>query len=121
MLDKKSVWTVCTMTKNTEDIELIKSFGIDALPAIEEFPNEKFREILESNIKFDDFQYMFALAKSCTPETVKSVEKAIQLKIEDLKNNDCGNNCLSTIYNQIEMNKCELFYPALEKLCLQIK
>lgn len=91
------------------------------MPAIEEFPNEQFREILENNIKFDDFQYMFALAKSCTPETIKTVEKAIQLKIEDLKNNDCGNHCLSTIYNQIEMNKCELFYPTLEKLWLTNK
>ncbi|WP_409416464.1 hypothetical protein [Flavobacterium sp. PS2] len=107
--------------KKENDIELIKSFGIDALPAIEEFPNKQFREILENNIKFDDFQYMFALAKSCTPETVKTVEKAVQLKIEDLKNNDCGNYCLSTIYNQIEMNKCELFYPTLEKLWLTNK
>ena len=107
--------------KKESDIELIKSFGIDALPAIQEFPNEQFRGILENNIKFDDFQYMFALAKSCTPETVKTIEKVVQLKIEDLKNNDCGNNCLSTIYNQIEMNKCKLFYPTLEKLWLSNK
>ena len=107
--------------KKESDIELIKSFGIDALPAIEEFPNKEFREILENNIKFDDFQYMFALAKSCTAETVQTVEKAIQLKIEDLKKNDCGNSCLSTIYNQIEMNNCELFYPLLEKLWLTNK
>lgn len=64
---------------------------------------------------------MFALAKSCTSETEKTVEKVIQLKIEDLKNNDCGNHCLSTIYNQIEMNNCELFYPSLEKLWLTNK
>ncbi len=123
VIENKSSALLVTIAKykKENDIELIKSFGIDALPAIEEFPNEQFREILETNIKFDDFQYMFALAKSCTPETVKTVEKAIHLKIEDLKNNDCGNYCLSTIYNQIEMNKCELFYPALEKLWLTNK
>ena len=123
VVDNKSSALLVTIAKykKEDDVELIKSYGIDALPAIEEFPNEQFREILESNIKFDDFQYMFALAKSCTPETVKTVEKAIQLKIEDLKNNDCGNYCLSTIYNQIEMNKCELFYPTLEKLWLTNK
>lgn len=107
--------------KKESDIELIKSFGRDALPAIEEFPNEQFREILENNIKFDDFHFMFALAKICTLETLKTVEKVIQLKIEDLKEDDCGNHCLSTIYNQIEMNNCELFYPALEKLWLTNK
>jgi hypothetical protein len=123
VIENKSSALLVTIAKykKESDIELIKSFGIDALPAIEEFPNEQFREILENNIKFDDFQYMFALAKSCTPETVKTVEKAIQLKIEDLKNNDCGNHCLATIYNQIEMNKCELFYPTLEKLWLTNK
>ncbi|MFT5753339.1 MAG: hypothetical protein ACI9FW_001132 [Flavobacterium sp.] len=123
VVDNKSTALLVTIAKykKENDIELIKSFGIDALPAIEEFPNEQFREILENNIKFDDFQYMFALAKSCIPETVKTVEKAIQLKIEDLRNNDCGNHCLSTIYNQIEMNKCELFYPTLEKLWLTNK
>lgn len=123
VIENKSSALLVTIAKykKENDIELIKSFGVDALPAIEEFPNKQFREILENNIKFDDFQYMFALAKSCTPETVKTVEKAVQLKIEDLKNNDCGNYCLSTIYNQIEMNKCELFYPTLEKLWLTNK
>jgi hypothetical protein len=123
VVENKSSTLLVTIAKykKENDIELIKSFGIDALRAIEEFPNEQFRKILENNIKFDDFQYMFALAKSCTPETVKTVEKAIQLKIEDLKNNDCGNNCLSVIYNQIEMNNCKLFYPSLEKLWLTNK
>lgn len=123
VIENKSSALLVTIAKykKDNDIELIKNFGMEALPAIEEFPNEQFREILENNIKFDDFQYMFALAKSCNPETVKTVEKAIQLKIEDLKNNDCGNHCLATIYNQIEMNKCELFYPTLEKLWLTNK
>lgn len=123
VVENKSSTLLVTIAKykKESDIELIKSFGIDALPAIEEFPNVQFREILENNVRFDDFQYMFALAKSCTPETVKTVEKVIQLKIEDLKNDDCGNHCLSTIYNQIEMNNCELFYPALEKLWLTNK
>lgn len=123
VIENKSTALLVTIAKyrKTQDIQLIKSFGIDALPAIEEFPNDQFREILENNIKFDDFQYMFALAKSCTPETVKTVEKAVQLKIEDLKDSVCGNYCLSTIYNQIEMNKCELFYPVLEKMWLTNK
>lgn len=123
VVENKSSTLLVTIAKykKESDIELIKSFGINALPAIEEFPNEQFREILENNIKFDDFQYMFALAKSCTPETVKTVDKVIQLKIEDLKKDDCGNHCLSTIYNQIEMNNCELFYPSLEKLWLTNK
>lgn len=123
VVENKSSTLLVTIAKykKESDIELINSFGIDALAAIKEFPNEQFREILESNIKFDDFQYMFALAKSCNPETVKTVEKVIQLKIEDLKKDDCGNHCLSTIYNQIEMNKCELFYPSLEKLWLTNK
>ncbi len=123
VIENKSSALLVTIAKyqKESDIELIKSFGIDALPAIEEFANEQFKEILENNIKFDDFQYMFALAKSCTPETVKIVEKVIRLKIEDMKNSDCGNICLSTIYNQIEMNNCELFYPALEKLWLTNK
>lgn len=122
-IENKSSTLLVTIAKykKESDVEIIKSFGADALPAIQEFPNEQFREILENNIKFDDFQYMFALAKSCTPETVKTVEKVIQLKIEDLKKNDCGNYCLSTIYNQIEMNYCELFYPTLEKLWLTNK
>lgn len=107
--------------KKEADIELIKSFGFEALPAIEEFPNEQFREILENDIRFDDYRYMFALAKSCTPETVKTVEKALQLKIADLKNSECGNYCLATIYNQVEMNQCELFYPALQQLWLSNK
>lgn len=123
VVENKSSTLLVTIAKykKESDVELIKSFGADALPAIQEFPNEKFRVILENNIKFDDFQYMFALAKSCTPESVKIVEKVIQLKIEDLKKDDCGNHCLSTIYNQIEMNNCELFYPSLEKLWLTNK
>lgn len=123
VVENKSSTLLVTIAKykKESDIELIKSFGIDALSAIEEFPNEQFREILENNIKFDDFQYMFALVKSCNQETVKTVEKVIQFKIENLKKNDCGNHCLSTIYNQIEMNYCELFYPTLEKLWLTNK
>ena len=123
VIENKSSTLLVTIAKykKENDVELIKSFGVEALPAIQEFPNKKFIEILERNIKYDDIEYMFALAKFCTPETAKTVEKAIQLKIEDLKNEDCENLCLSTIYNVIEMNNCELFYPALEKLWLTNK
>jgi len=123
VVENKSSLLLVTIAKykRENDVELIKSFGIAALPAIQEFPKEQFREILDNNIQFNDPEYMFALAKSCTQKTVKTIEKAIQLKIENLKNNDCGNHCLSTIYNQIEMNKCELFYPSLEKLWLTHK
>jgi hypothetical protein len=123
VLDNKSSTLLVTISKykKQNDIELIKSFGIEAFPAIQEFPDKQFIEILEENISFDDIEYMFALAKFCTPETAKTVEKVIQLKIEDLKNEDCENLCLSTIYNVIEMNNCELFYPTLEKLWLTNK
>ena len=123
VIENKSSTLLVTIAKykKENDVELIKSFGIEALPAIQEFPNEQFREILEENIRYDDIEYLFAIAKFCTPESVKTVEKTIQLKIEDLKNGDCENLCLSTIYNVIEMNNCELFYPSLEKLWLTNK
>lgn len=123
VIEQKSTSLLVTLAKyrKEDDIELIKSFGEDALSAIQEFPHKEFLEILQRNIKFDDYQYMFALAKSCTPETVPIVEKVIKLKIDDMQNSDCNSYCLNIIYNQIEMNNCELFFPALEKLWLTNK
>jgi hypothetical protein len=123
VIENKSSSLLVTIAKykKENDIELIKSFGIDAFPAIKEFPIEQFREILEDSIRFDDIEYMFALTKFCTPENVKTIEKAIEIKIEDMKIEGCRNLCLSTIYNIIEMNNCELFRPSLEKLWLTNK
>ncbi|MGV8992723.1 MAG: hypothetical protein ACOH1O_01375 [Flavobacterium sp.] len=123
VIEQKSTSLLVTLAKyrKEDDVELIKSFGEDALPAIEEFPHQEFLEILQKNIKFDEYQYMFALAKFCTPKAVVIVEKALKLKIDATQNRDCENYCLNAIYNQIEMNNCELFFPALEELWITNK
>lgn len=108
--------------KNPNDIELIKSFGEDAFLAIEEFPDEKFLSFLDSNIEHSvRFPFMFALSGICSEEAKKIVDKAIEFKKMDNKKNDCGNICLSIIYQQIDKNKCKVFYPSLENLWLTDK
>lgn len=103
--------------KNPDDIDLIKSFGEDSFSAIEQFPDKKFLPFLEDNIQHSSsFPFMFALASYCDDEAKLIIEQAIARKKTEAANMDCGNNCLTTIYQQIYKNKCELYYPTLAKM-----
>lgn len=108
--------------KNKDDIELIKSFGENSFLAIEEFPDERFLPFLDENIQHSKkFPFMFALSSFCNEKAKEIVNKVIELKKADNKKNNCGNGCLSTIYQQIYKNKCTAFYPSLENLWLSDK
>ncbi|WP_080778309.1 hypothetical protein [Chryseobacterium phocaeense] len=108
--------------KNPDDIELIKSFGAEAYPAIEEFPDPKFLPFM--NEHFEDsssFPFMFALSGFCSEEAKKIVAKVIEYNKEHNKERDCDNGCLSFLYQQIEKGKCTLNYPLLADLWLTDK
>ncbi len=108
--------------KNPNDIELIQSFGEDSFLAIEEFPDDRFLPFLNDNIQHSTyFPFMFALSSYCNEEAKKIVDKVIEFKKIENKKNDCGNNCLNIIYNQIDKNKCSIFQPSLEQLWLTDK
>lgn len=108
--------------KKPQDIELIKSFGKDAYFAIEAFPDPQFLPFMKEHVKDSkDFPFMFALSNFCSEEAKEIVIKAIEHhKKENLKN-DCGNACLSTIYQQVYKEKCTLYYPLLANLWLTDK
>lgn len=108
--------------KNPDDIELIKSFGAEAYPAIEEFPDPKFLPFMNGH--FEDsssFPFMFALSGFCSEEAKEIVAKVIEYNKERNKERDCDNGCLSFLYQQIEMKKCTLNYPLLADLWLTDK
>ncbi|MCT2561080.1 hypothetical protein [Chryseobacterium herbae] len=124
VVDTKSPELLATLAKykNPNDIELIKSFGVDAYSAIEQFPDPQFLPFIKEHISDSlDFHVMFALSKFCSEEAKEIVIEAIELDKKQNKENDCGNGCLSTIYQHIYMEKCKLYYPVLADLWLTDK
>ncbi len=108
--------------QNQNDIELIKSFDEHSFLAIEKFPDEKFLPFLNENIENSkEFPFMFALSSFCTPEAKIIVDKVIEFEKNENKKNDCGNNCLSILYQQINQNKCSFFQQSLENMWLTDK
>lgn len=103
--------------KNPNDIELIKSFGKQAYPAIEEFPDPAFLPMMKKNITdSSDFPFMFALSEFCSEEAKEIVVKTIEYNKKIKKGKDCGESCLAFLYQQISMKKCKLYYPLLADL-----
>lgn len=124
VIDTRSAELLATLAKykNPNDIELIKSFGVGAYSAIEQFPDPQFLSFIKENISDSlDYHVMFALSKFCSEEAKEIVIKAIELDKKKNKENDCGNGCLSTIYQHIYMEKCKLYYPVLADLWLTDK
>ena len=124
VLKTKSPELLVTLAKyrNPDDIELIKSFGAEAYPAIEEFPDPEFLPFMKAHISDSSrFPFMFALSNFCSEEAKEIVVKAIELDKIRNKELDCGNECLSTFYQQIDMKKCKLYYPLLADLWLTDK
>lgn len=124
VIENKSSILLTTIAKYNEqkDIDLIKSFGDKAFEAIEAFPDNRFLPLLDENTNnFNSYQYMFALTKYCNENSKSIVEKVIKIGLEATKKDSCGNICFNTLYNQIEMNKCRIYYPLLEKLWLTNK
>jgi len=108
--------------KNPNDIELIKSFGEKSFLAIEEFPDKSFLPFLDDNIQYSSkFPFMFAISSYCDEDAKNIVKKIIERKRTELINDKCGNGCLTTIYQQIYKNKCELYYPLLADLWISDK
>ena len=124
VIESKSSQLLITLAEynNPNDIELIKSFGNNAFLAIEEFPDNQFLPFLKDNIQESkNFPYMFAISKFCNEESVEIVKEIIKFSTKDLENSDCGNHCLTTLYNQIYMDDCKLYYPLLSDLWLTHK
>lgn len=124
VIEYKSAQLLVALAKYNDpnDIDLITSFGKDAFLAIEEFPDNRFLPFLKNNIQESkNFSYMFAIAKFCNEESVAIVKEIIEFSIKDLKNRDCSNFCLTTIYNQIYKDNCKLNYPLLSELWLSHK
>ncbi|MDR2235598.1 MAG: hypothetical protein LBE92_05705 [Chryseobacterium sp.] len=124
VLETKSPMLLMTLArhKNTDDVELIKSFGSEAYPAIEEFPHPGFLPFIKEHLSDSSgFSFMFALSNFCSDEAKEIVIKAIELDKIRNKEIDCGNGCLSTIYQQIARKKCKLYYPVLANLWLTDK
>ncbi|NML69767.1 hypothetical protein HHL23_08155 [Chryseobacterium sp. RP-3-3] len=124
VIDTKSPILLVNLAKykNPNDIELIKSFGKQAYPAIKEFPDPKFLPFIKKNISdVSDYHVMFALSKFCSEEAKEIVIKAIEIEKKQNKDKDCGNGCLSTIYQHTYMEKCTLYYPLLADLWLTDK
>src|SRR5690606_11170767 len=116
VIESKSPQLLISLAKynNPQDIHLIKSFGQDAFLAIEEFPDNKFLSFLEENIQESkNFPFMFAISKYCNNESVEIVKKVIDFHIKDINGRSCKNYCLTTLYNQIYMDDCKLYYPLL--------
>lgn len=108
--------------QNEKDIELIKSFKEESFSAIEEFPNDDFLPFLEKYINhYNEFPYMFAVSKFCSPKGAELVSKIVDLKITNLENSTCNKNYCLKAFNQIYMNDCKIFYPILERLWLSHK
>lgn len=108
--------------KNPNDIDLIKTFGEKSFLAIEEFPDKSFLQFLDENIQHSSkFPFMFALSSYCDEDAKNIVTKVIERKRLEIKNEKCGNGCLTTIYQQIYKNKCELYYPLLADLWISDK
>lgn len=102
--------------KKEQDLSLIKSFGKNAFGAVEEFPHEDLLEILEMHIEENEkYPYMFALSKFCSQRAYDVVKEVIKYNVAKL-DKECGNLCLDAIYNQVEKEKCTLYYPLLEEL-----
>jgi hypothetical protein len=124
VIESKSPQLLISLAKynNPQDIDLIKSFGQDAFLAIEEFPDNKFLPFLEENIQESkNFPFMFAVSKYCNDKSVEIVKKVIDFHINDIKGRSCKNYCLTTLYNQIYMDECKLYYPLLSDLWLSHK
>ncbi|MCT2406893.1 hypothetical protein NZD88_04920 [Chryseobacterium antibioticum] len=124
VIDTKSPILLVNLAKykNPNDIELIKSFGKQAYPAIQEFPDPKFLPFIKENISdASDYHVMFALSRFCSEEAKEIVIKAIEIEKKQNKDKDCGNGCLSTIYQHTYMEKCTLYYPLLADLWLTDK
>lgn len=124
VIDTKSPILLVNLAKykNPNDIELIKSFGKQAYAAIKEFPDPKFLPFIKKNISdVSNYHVMFALSRFCSEEAKEIVIKAIEINKKENKDNDCGNGCLSTIYQHIYMEKCTMYYPLLADLWLTDK
>jgi hypothetical protein len=124
VIESKSPQLLISLAKynNPQDIDLIKSFGQDAFLAIKEFPDNKFLPFLEENIQESkNFPFMFAISKYCNDKSVEIVKKVIEFQIKDIKVRSCKNYCLTTLYNQIYMDECKLYYPLLSDLWLSHK
>ncbi|SHM15764.1 hypothetical protein SAMN05444360_108164 [Chryseobacterium carnipullorum] len=103
--------------KNPNDIELIKSFGKQAYPAIQEFPDPAFLPMMKQRINdSSDFAFMFALSEFCGEEAKEIVIKAIEYNKKINKEKDCGGNCLAFLYQQISIKKCTLYDSVLADL-----
>lgn len=124
VIESKSPSLLIALAKyqNEKDIELIKSFKEESFSAIEEFPNDDFLPFLEKYINhYNEFPYMFAVSKFCSPKGAELVSKIVDLKITNLENSTCNKNYCLKAFNQIYMNDCKIFYPILERLWLSHK
>ncbi|KXH79683.1 hypothetical protein [Chryseobacterium kwangjuense] len=124
VIDTRSPELLVTLAKykNPNDIELIKSFGAEAYPAIEEFPDPKFLPFMKEHFKdSSSFPFMFALSGFCSEEANEIIPGVIEYNKSINKERDCDNGCLSFLYQQIEMKKCTLNYPLLADLWLTDK
>ncbi|MBL1223078.1 hypothetical protein JET18_19700 [Chryseobacterium sp. L7] len=119
VIDTKSPILLVNLAKykNPNDIDLIKSFGKQAYPAIEEFPDPAFLPMMKEHITDSShFAFMFALSKFCGEEAKEIVIKAIEYNKKTNKGKDCGGDCLAFLYQQISMRKCTLYDAALADL-----
>ncbi|KFF18868.1 hypothetical protein [Chryseobacterium sp. JM1] len=119
VMDTKSPILLVNLAKykNPDDIELIKSFGKQAYPAIQEFPDPKFLPIMKERITdSSDFAFMVALAEFCSEEAKEIVIKAIEYNKKINKEKDCDGNCLTFLYQQISIKRCALYDSALADL-----
>ncbi|WP_223607102.1 hypothetical protein [Chryseobacterium sp. OSA05B] len=119
VIDTKSPILLVNLAKykNPNDIDLIKSFGKQAYPAIEEFPDPAFLPMMKEHITDSShFAFMFALSEFCGEEAKEIVIKAIEYNKKINKEKDCGGNCLAFLYQQISIKKCTLYDAALADL-----
>lgn len=119
VMDTKSPILLVNLAKykNPDDIELIKRFGKQAYPAIQEFPDPKFLPMMKEHINdSSDFAFMVALAEFCSEEAKEIVIKAIEYNKKINEEKDCGGNCLTFLYQQISIKKCALYDSALADL-----
>ncbi|PIF44639.1 hypothetical protein CLU96_1617 [Chryseobacterium sp. 52] len=119
VMDTKSAILLVNLAKykNPNDIELIKSFGKQAYPAIKKFPDPKFLPMMKEHINdSSDFSFMFALSEFCDEEAKEIMLKAIEYNKKFKNEKDCGGNCLPFLYQQISVKKCRLYDSVLADL-----
>lgn len=120
VIENKSSSLLIPLAKyqKNQDIKLIKSFGKQAISAIQYFPHNDFLEILNDNIaEYNDYKFMFSLGSYCNNQSKEIIKKVIELKLKELsKENEDNNFLLETIYHQIEKSNCNLYNHLLEDL-----